>query len=135
VGPVVSDVEMGHEGIDWTTGFIQTKLNLSYPLALVDPTTIPVDIQWIPAMGLSYDQVFDTVFGADPQFGGAVGVTRERFALAVAHYMRTLIPDQAPIDVGTMTPQEVQGFNLMQASGCFTCHSTSGGPVLTTPTG
>ena len=135
VGPVVSDVEMGHEGIDWTNGFIQQKLNFSYPLALVDPSTIPSDVVWVWALNLTYDQVFDMVFGADPQFGGAQGVTRERFALAVAHYMRTLIPDQAPIDLGTMTDEELHGFDLMQTSGCFTCHSATGSPQFQTPFG
>ena len=135
VGPVVSDVEMGHEGIDWGTGFIQDKLNESYPLALVDPATVPPDVAWLVSSGATYRRIFDKVFHLHPQFGGFVGVTRERFAMAVAHYMRTLIPDQAPIDQGTMTPNQVDGFIVMQNSGCFVCHSATGGPTLTTPGG
>lgn len=135
VGPVISDVEMGHEGTNWTTGFIQRKLDESYPLALVDPTTIPPDIQWITGSGATYQKIFDSIFGGDPQFGGAQGVTRERFALAVAHYMRTLIPDQAPIDLGTMSDREVEGFRIMLRSDCFRCHSTSHNPQFTTPFG
>ncbi len=135
VGPVVSDVEMGHEGIDWGTGFIQDKLNESYPMALVDPSTIPADVQWMVATGYTYDILFDKVFWSHPQFGGAQGVTRERFAMAVAHYMRMLIPDQAPIDLGTMTDSQVFGMEIMDQSGCFSCHSATGGPTLTTPFG
>jgi cytochrome c peroxidase len=62
-------------------------------------------------------------------------VTRERFAMAVAHYMRTLIPDQAPIDLGTMTQDEVLGFEILRQSGCYNCHSFTGNPTLLTQGG
>ena len=135
VGPVVSDVEMGHEGIDWGTQFIQKKLNECYPLALVDSSTVPADIKWFLSWGAPYEEIFDKIFWNDPQFGGAQGVTRERFALAVAHYMRTLIPDRAPIDTGRMTRQEMDGFRIMEQSDCFRCHSVSGGPQFQTAGG
>lgn len=129
-GPPISPVEMGHEGILWSDNSIQARLNNSFPLDLVDPTTIPADIAWLPNTGARYKKIFDKIFFSDPQFGGLQGVTRERFALAVAHYMRTLIPDQAPIDLGTMTLQEEDGFDLMFTSGCFSCHASGAPPVL-----
>jgi len=134
--PPSSPVEMGHENIDWTSSFIQKKLAASKPLALVDPTTIPPDVQRM-ASTATYAQLFDQVFFNDPQFGGKLGVTRERFSMAIAHYERTLIPDQAPIDQGTMTPEMVRGFDLVFRSGCFFCHSKSGqfGPRLAGPGG
>jgi cytochrome c peroxidase len=67
VGPVISDVEMGHENIAWGSGFIQSKLNESYPLALVDPATVPGDIMWLIASGRTYDMLFDAVFFSHPQ--------------------------------------------------------------------
>ncbi len=135
VGPVVNEIEMGHQNQLWAQNLIQKKLNLSLPLALVDPTTVPADIVWILNTGDRYEKIFDKVFFNDPQFGGHQGVTRPRFAMAVAHYMRTLIPDQAPIDKGTMSTSAVKGFDIVRSSGCFKCHSTSGNPTLLTPTG
>ena len=135
VGPPISDVEMGHQNINWQSGFIQRKLGESFPMALVNPPSIPPDIKWLVTAKFDYDTIFDRIFFNDPQFGGIQGVTRERFGMAVAHYMRTLIPDQAPIDTGTMSSDMVAGFNLVSASGCFSCHSTSGSPTLATPTG
>lgn len=131
VGPPVNEVEMGHESLTWTSNFLQQKLNQSYPLALVDPSSIPPDLNWIMALGAKYDVAFDKAFWWHPQFGGFVGVTRERFAMALAHYHRTLIPDRAPIDLGLMTASQVAGFNLMSTRGsCFKCHSATGTPAL-----
>jgi cytochrome c peroxidase len=131
VGPPINAVEMGHQNLLWSSGLIQQKLNTSYPLAMVKPATIPPDVTWITSSGAMYRRIFDFVFFNDPQFGGLQGVTRERFAMAVAHYHRTLIPDQAPIDRGLMTVSQVRGFNLMQTRGsCFACHSASGNPAL-----
>lgn len=137
VGPPLSPVEMGHEGLDWSSGFLQNKLNDAFPLAMVDPSTIPPDVQWIPALGLTYKEVFDLVFAghSNPMLSGGGGVTRERFAAALANYHRTLIPDQAPIDLGLMTRQQQRGFAIMERSGCFRCHSASGSPQLATPAG
>lgn len=135
VGPVVDDIEMGHEDAEWTTGFIQAKLNESYPLALVDIATVPADVLGWVTSGATYEKLFDNAFGGHPQFGGPQGVTRERFAMAVAHYMRTLIPDKAPIDRGTMTRRQVLGMRILDNSGCFRCHSVTGSPTLTTPGG
>ena len=130
VAPPNSDVEMGHQGQLWASGLLAKKLMTSYPLAMVDPSSIPPDVTWISSSGMMYDQIFDLVFASHPQFGGSQGVTRERFAMAVAHYQRTLIPDQAPIDLGTMTRSELNGFWIFDRSGCGRCHSASGAPTL-----
>ncbi|MCU0866578.1 MAG: hypothetical protein MUC36_22565 [Planctomycetes bacterium] len=139
VEPAQSPVEMAHETANWASGFLRNKLNRTVPLALVNPATIPPDVAAFLATfppNTSYATIFDSVFGGHPQFGGAVGVTRERFALAIAHYHRKLIPDQAPIDRGTMTLNQVAGFNFLKTnSSCFACHSVSGNPTLTLPGG
>ena len=131
VGPPVNEVEMGHEGHAWTSGLLQDKLNRSLPLAMVVPSTVPQDLSWFVGSGRTYGDVFDQVFGWHPQFGGNQGVTRERFAMAIAHYQRTLIPDQAPIDTGAMELEHVKGFELLRTRGnCFVCHSVTGNPTL-----
>jgi len=131
VEPPMSEVEMGHEGHAWATGLLQEKLNGAAPLAMVRPSTVPPDLLWFVGVGTNYFDVFNDVFGSHPQFGGNQGVTRERFAMAIAHYQRTLIPDQAPIDTGTMTPEQIAGFALLSTRGaCFACHSVSGNPQL-----
>lgn len=138
VEPPLSPVEMGHEGLTWSQPRLRQKLAQARPLALVDPSSIPPDILWV-AQQPNYAVLFDAVFASDPLVGGQVGVTRERFAMAVAHYQRTLIPDHAPIDLGTMTQDQIDGFAIMrdrvggQAPGCFSCHSVSGAPALTPP--
>lgn len=136
VGPPASDVEMGHQGLAWdvlgsASRPIEDQLDTAAPFALVVPGTVPSSIPsaWL---SMTYREVFDDVFAADPDsiLARAQGVTRERFAMALATYMRTLVPDQAPIDRGTMTAQEVQGFDLFVFSGCGVCHSVSGRPLL-----
>lgn len=132
--PQRSPVEMGHEALQWSSGVLQSKLNAARPLALVNPTTIPADVLPLVQSGLTYRQLFDDVFGADtnPAIGGIRGVTRERIAMAIATYERTLIPDQAAIDIpNTMTLAQAQGFQRMKNTGCFQCHSASGNPTLT----
>lgn len=128
VEPPLSTIEMGHGGLDWGNGFLQHKLGTAQPLAMVDPATIPTDLAWIPQTYTDYNAAFNAVFAGHFSAGGTAGVTRKRFAMAVAHYQRTLIPDQAPIDLGTMTNSQQNGFQHMLAEGCFNCHSNSGAP-------
>lgn len=131
VGPPGNDIEMGHQALVWGSGVLEKKLNNAAPLALVPPSTIPASI---PAFWLTipYQKVFDIVFAAsaNPAIAAPQGVTRERFAMAIAAYERTLVPDQAPIDTNTMTAQEEMGFNIFVMSGCVVCHSVSGSPSL-----
>lgn len=136
VGPPMSPVEMGHENIDWATGFLQAKIGASFPLALVDLATVPPDIVHFVTSGQNYHTIFNNLFSTHPQFGGLVGVTRERFALAIANYHRTLVPDQAPIDLGTMNSDAVDGFNFLKTNAsCFFCHSKTTNPTLLMPGG
>jgi cytochrome c peroxidase len=128
VEPPISDIEMGHESLQWGNGFLQFKIGTSFPLALVVAGSIPPDVQaFLTTHGNPrYDSLFDAVFGSHPQFGGPLGVTRERFAMAIAHYQRELIPDRAPIDLGTMTAAQIAGFNFLRnQTSCFACHSAS----------
>jgi cytochrome c peroxidase len=132
VGPPTSDIEMGHQNLAWVTGMIEAKLNNEAPLALVVPGTVPSSI---PAawLGMSYAALFDAVFAASgvPAIAApGQGVTRERFAMALASYMRTLVPDQAPIDTNTMTPRQLLGFDVFVNSGCAVCHSATGNPIM-----
>ena len=137
VAPPISQVEMGHEALAWPDNLLQAKLNNARPLALVNPHTVPPDILPLVMSGSLYRQLFDNVFSGHPQFGGLIGVTRERFAMAIAHYERTLLPDHAPIDLGTMTASQLAGFNLMKPprANCFACHSHSGNPTINLLTG
>lgn len=132
--PQRSPVEMGHEALQWPLGVLQSKLDAARPLALVNPTTIPADVLPMVQSGRTYRQLFDDVFGLDTDaaIGGKRGVTRERVAMAIATYERTLIPDGAPIDVpNKLTIAQLQGFQRMKNTGCFQCHSASGNPTLT----
>ena len=125
-GPPVSDVEMAHIGIDWDSGEIQEKLARSIPLALASPDSIPPDLVEVVATRTTYEKLFHEAFGDG-------GVTRERIAMAIAHYERTLVPNQAPIDLPDgMTQSQVNGFNHMKNNSfsCFACHSASSAPVL-----
>jgi cytochrome c peroxidase len=131
IGPPKNDIEMGHQNLVWGTGDLEGKLNRAAPLALVPPLSVPASI---PAawLAMPYRKVFDVVFAgsAIPAIAAPQGVTRERFAMAIAAYERTLVPDQAPIDTNTMTLQEEMGFNIFVMSGCPTCHSVSHAPAL-----
>jgi cytochrome c peroxidase len=123
LGPIESDVEMGHEGIDWSE--VTDRLTESMPLAMA--SNIPTDLaQWI--QGRSYPQLFAEAFG-DP------AITPVRIAFALATYQRGLYTDQAPIDdflngnTNALTAQERRGFNLFNSpqTGCNICH---GGPLF-----
>lgn len=124
VDPPASPVEMAHDGVlNWATGQIQAKLGPAAPLHLATPSTIPADLVPFTGPGTSYTRFFNWAFSTDPNFGGLVGVTRERFAVAVATYERTLISNQAPIDTGPLTAAQLAGFNILVGSQCFRCHS------------
>jgi len=129
VGPPVNSVEMGHDSIVWSE--IESKLGKLRPLALA--TRIPASI---PAalLSLTYKELFTRVFG--PTIIGSPVTSRERIAMAMAAYMRTLVPDQAPIDGGVqnLTPAQQNGLALWESRGfCSACHSVNG--LITDPSG
>lgn len=138
-GPPLSPIEMGHEALTWSSGTLQKKIGSSFPMALCDPdpAKMPTAFRKAVEQGITYDKWFEKVFSADPDpiLAAGSGVTRERFAAANAHYMRTLIPDQAPIDLGTMTADQQAGFAKFQSVGCSGCHSVGFSIALSTPGG
>src|SRR5262249_39377810 len=58
---------------------------------------------------------------------GDGAITRERIGMAIATYERTLIPDQTPFDLGTLTPSQLQGLAAFNTANCQSCHTTSNG--------
>jgi len=139
VDPPVSSTEMAHDSLAWDSGVLEAKLGKARMLALATFSTVPADLQPLVAAGVRYAEHFDAVFADDPNFGAAAGysgVTRERFALAVATYLRTLVPNQAPIDTRALTDVELAGFQHLKASGapnvkCLSCHATHLSATLT----
>lgn len=124
--PPVSDVEMGHAGVDWDD--VAAKLAASVPLRL--SPSIPAQLSaWIAGRG--YPALFQEAFGTPD-------VTAARIALAIATYERVLVSNQAPFDQllagnpQALTPQENQGFQIFNGPGrCNVCHA---GPRLTNDT-
>lgn len=111
-GPPVNSTEMGHDQIDWVK--VVTKLAYARPLALA--TNLPPDVAGAIAGKPTYGQLFAQAFGDTT-------VTAARVAFAVATYERTLVANQTPFDLGTLTPQQNQGFQAFQASRCIVCHA------------
>lgn len=113
VGPLLSDVEMAFEGRTWDD--LVAKMELVVPLAL--GTDLPADVAATLVGSIDYPDLFEAAFGS-------AEITAERIAFAIATYERTLIPDQTPFDLGTMTQQQQAGFNVLEGStACFSCHT------------
>jgi cytochrome c peroxidase len=116
VAPPLSPVEMSHPQRDWDE--VTAKLSRARPLALA--TDLPAELEQFIGDSATYGPLFEQVFGDGT-------VTRERIAMAIATYERTLIPDQSPFDLGTLTPQQQQGLDVFLRSRCNGCHDTSNG--------
>ncbi|MCB9846060.1 MAG: hypothetical protein H6811_08755 [Phycisphaeraceae bacterium] len=118
VGPIVSDVEMGHAARDWD--HVTGKLATSVPLALA--SDIPPEMSDAIDANPTYPELFQAAFG-DPE------ISASRIAMAIATYERTLVPDQTPWDrfqageQNAMTPGQIQGWNTLQAANCVACHA------------
>ena len=121
--PVVSNSEMAHAGISWAD--VSVKLSGSTPLQLAQ--AVPSSL--LQYLGTSYDALFQAAFGS-----ASPNVTRERAAMALAAYERTLVPDAAPIDTPlSLNALERQGFLLFTgratrsqfARTCSACHSAN----------
>ncbi|MDF1808222.1 MAG: cytochrome-c peroxidase, partial [Phycisphaerales bacterium] len=123
VGPILSNVEMAHDGRDWD--HVISKLNRSRPLALASDLT--PDMNAMIATEISYPEMFELAFGDDQ-------ITAARIGMAIATYERTLLPDQTPWDefvagnTAALTPQQQAGLTALQGSRCVTCHT---GPRFT----
>ncbi len=118
VGPILSDVEMAHEGRTWAD--VRDKLERVRPLALA--SRVPADMAAALGADGSYPELFAAAYG-DPQ------ITAERIAFAIATYERTLIPDRTPWDrfmageAGALSEQQEQGWELLEEhTVCFNYH-------------
>jgi len=118
LSPILSAVEMGHEGRSWTQ--VTEKLEFARPMALA--TNLPPDMAAALAGGETYPDLFAAAFG-DPV------ISAKRIAFAIATYERTLAPDQTPWDLyeqgqtSALSPSQVNGLNLFMGSArCSLCH-------------
>lgn len=120
--PILSDNEMAHQGRTWDD--VIAKLESVTPMALA--TYLPPDMANAIAANPTYNDLFAAAFG-DP------GISARRIGFALATYERTLVPNQSPFDLGTLTPQQQQGLNVFNAPGsrCNICHA---GPMFTDST-
>jgi len=112
VAPILSSVEMGHDGRTWDE--VIAKLEQITPLRLA--SDVPPDMTAALAIDGDYPALFDEAFGD-------AAITAERIGFAIATYERTLLPDQTPWDLGTLTPPQQAGLNLLTNSTvCLNCH-------------
>lgn len=111
VGPILNSVEMSHTGVSWAA--VETRLASARPLALA--TNYPADVAGVLASRPGYPELFQAAFGTGQ-------ITADRIAKAIATYERTLIADQTPFDLGTLTPNQQQGLNRLTANNCTVCH-------------
>ena len=115
LGPLLSDVEMAHEGRTWTE--VLDRIAAIEPLALAGD--VPQDLDsWIA--GRNYAALFEEAFGSP-------GVTAVRIGMAIASYERTQFTDQTPFDQWILTntgltADELAGFDLFTQSSCDRCH-------------
>ncbi|MEM7307708.1 MAG: cytochrome c peroxidase [Planctomycetota bacterium] len=114
--PPVDDVEMGHVGSDWND--VAARVEESIPLLLA--RDVPQELSAFVA-GKSYPELFGQAFGS-PE------VTPARIAMAIATYERTLVSDQAPIDVGPLSETAELGRQVFEGKGgCAQCHASPAG--------
>lgn len=118
IGPILSDVEMGHAGRSWQD--VRSRLQSVQPLALA--TALTPDILQALQQHPSYPALFQWAFG-DPS------ITAVRIGYALATYQRTLIPDDTPWDrfmngqTTALTPDQQTGWSLfIGAARCDLCH-------------
>ena len=64
----------------------------------------------------TYGDLFDDAFGT-PDINAA------RIAMAIATYERTVVPDQTPWDLHTLTSRQSAGLLTFLGTSCTTCHS------------
>lgn len=117
VVPPMASAEMAHEGRTWAE--LTAKLARARPLALA--SDVPAGLAEFVGEAPDYGALFAKAFGS-PE------VTRERVAMALASYERTLVPDQSPFDLGTLTERQRHGFELYKEHGaCELCHPSANG--------
>ena len=109
--PILSDVEMAKEGRTWLE--VTSKLASVTPLALA--TGLPADVAAALVLSPTYPDLFADAFGDS-------AITPARIAFALASYQRTLVPDQTPFDLGTLTPDQQDGLQFIENNPCRFCH-------------
>lgn len=116
--PILDTVEMATP--DWTWSDVVDRLWGSVPLALA--TDLPPDVVQAIATNPSYPALFAAAFGDS-------AITPVRIAFAIASYERTLVADQTDWDafmagdLGAMSAQEIEGWNVFESEACSTCHA------------
>lgn len=118
VGPIVSSVEMAHQGRSWDD--VKAKLGNVRPLLMA--SDIPADMQGAIGESPTYPELFSKAFGDSEINAG-------RIAFAIATYERTLSSDQTPWDryedgdSTAMTPAQINGWeSLRDRTVCLNCH-------------
>jgi cytochrome c peroxidase len=118
VGPILSSVEMAHDGRDWDE--VVAKLEAVVPLRLADDK--PADVAAVLADMPTYGDLFAEAFGDS-------AITPARIGMAIATYERTLVPDQTPWDRfmagdnNALTPAQQRGWDAFDNnSPCDNCH-------------
>jgi cytochrome c peroxidase len=120
VGPLMADSEMAHVGRTWSE--LCAKLARVKPLALA--SDIPKALAEFLGLNESYAPLFEKAFGSSE-------ITRERIAFALASYERTLVPDQSPFDLGTLSDAQKRGYVLYKKHGaCELCHPSVAGTAV-----
>jgi cytochrome c peroxidase len=114
VQPPMASSEMAFEGRTWAD--LTRKLAAARPLALA--SDVPQALAEFIGDSPNYGALFAKAFGTEE-------ITRERVAMAIASYERTLVPDQSPFDLGTMSASQERGFELFKQHGaCEICHNS-----------
>jgi cytochrome c peroxidase len=117
VGPPLSALEMARD--EWSWEQIVAKLERVRPLQLA--TDLPAALADFLGSVPTYGALFARAFGDE-------AITRERIAMAIASYERTLVSDRAPFDLGTLTPHQRLGLDVFRNRGtCESCHPSSNG--------
>lgn len=118
VEPQVNSIEMAHDERDWDE--ITAKLATVMPLHLAG--NIPPDMQAAIQSSPTYPALYAAAFGD-------AAIDAPRTAMAIATYLRTLLPDQTPVDrfqqgdSTALTPQQQAGLGLFNGkASCFICH-------------
>jgi cytochrome c peroxidase len=125
----------------WNTNekFFWDGRAIGLEIQALDPVANPIEMHntWENAVGSlqnsgAYPELFRKAFGTTI-------ITKELTAKAIAQFERTLISANSPFDKyllnqGTLTPQELNGFNIFmdEARGdCFHCHGNENSPLWT----
>lgn len=117
IGPILDGTEMAHDGRTWSQAV--SKLATAVPMALA--TNLPPDMAAAVQGGATYPDLFQNAFGTP-------AITAERIAFALATYQRTLVPNQTPFDLGTLTAAQARGLQVFRGPGrCVICHTDQNG--------